>query len=125
MRRQNGHGATGNARAYGVGAAGQNDRHLRTKHKTGAIRVRQEAKLLCQNVPGLEVGDQKLEFARSATVGIAKMAVDNATGLESESIDDYRVQYASAVVWAMEKTPYLRKALQKAYGERAGLVRLG
>lgn len=74
---------------------------------------------------GLEVGDQKLEFARSATVGIAKMAVDNATGLESESIDDYRVQYASAVVWAMEKTPYLRKALQKAYGERAGLVRLG
>lgn len=75
---------------------------------------------------GYAIGDQKLQFARSAAIGIAKMALDAPTGtVVSEAIDDYRVQYAAGVVWAMEQSPYLRKALAEAYGERAGLVRLG
>lgn len=88
----------------------------------------------CQWEPSIVAGiythgyasdDQRLQFARSATIGIAKLATTNPTGgLESESIDDYRVQYATAVVWAMEKSPNLRKALEKAYGQRAGIVRL-
>jgi hypothetical protein len=74
---------------------------------------------------GYATGDQKLEFARSAMFGIAKLAVTNPSLAESEAIDDYRIQYAAAVVWAMEQSPYLRKALQREYGDRAGLVRFG
>lgn len=74
---------------------------------------------------GFATGSQRLEFARSAAFGIAKLAVANPSAVASEAIDDYRVQYAAAVVWAMEQSPYLRKALQKEYGERAGLVRFG
>jgi hypothetical protein len=70
-------------------------------------------------------GDQRLEFARSSAFAIAKLAVSNPSGVASEAIDDYRVQYAAAVVWAMEQSPYLRKALRREYGDRAGLVRLG
>jgi hypothetical protein len=69
--------------------------------------------------------DQRLQFARSASLSVAKLAATNAGGVESESIDDYRVQYAAAVVWAMEQSPYLRKALERTYGPKAGLVRLG
>lgn len=72
---------------------------------------------------GLDVGDQRLEFARSATFGIAKMAVTNPSAVESEAIDDYRVQYPALVVWAMERSPYLAKALRRQYGDRAGKVR--
>ena len=88
----------------------------------------------CQNEPsilsgvyshGFATGDQHLEFARSAMFGIAKLAVSNPSAVASEAIDDYRVQYAAAVAWAMEQSPYLRNALQREYGDRAGLVRLG
>ena len=74
---------------------------------------------------GLAVGDQRLEFARSAAFSVAKLAVTNPSAVASEAIDDYRVQYAAAVLWAMEQSPYLRKALQREYGDRAGVVRLG
>jgi hypothetical protein len=74
---------------------------------------------------GYAVGDQKLQFARRAVLGIAGLALNAPPGLESESIDDYRVQYAAAVAWAMEKSPYLAKALQRTYGARAALVRFG
>lgn len=89
---------------------------------------------VCQNEPSLvagiyshgeATGSQALEFARSATFGVAKLAASNPSAAASEAIDDYRVQYAAAVAWAMEQSPYLRKALQKAYGARAGLVRTG
>lgn len=89
----------------------------------------------CQNEPslvagiyshGLPTGDQRLQFARSSTIGIARLALGAPPGtVVAESIDDYRVQYAAAVVWAMEQSPHLRWALQRAYGDRAGLVRLG
>lgn len=74
---------------------------------------------------GLADDDQRIQFARSSTLGIAKLAATNASGVLAESIDDYRVQYAAAVLWAMEKSPYLAKALRRTYGDRAGLVRLG
>ena len=75
---------------------------------------------------GYAAGDQRLQFARSATLGIARLALDAPTGpIAAESIDDYRIQYAAAVLWAMEQSPYLRKALERTYGQRAGLVRLG
>lgn len=74
---------------------------------------------------GYATGAQKLEFARRATLGVASLALNAPAGVQSEAIDDYRVQYAVAVAWAMEQSPYLRKALQRAYGDRAGLVRFG
>lgn len=69
--------------------------------------------------------DQKLEFARSAVLGIAKLAASNPSGVAEEAIDDYRVRFGIATAWAIDQSPYLVKALQKAYGARAGLVRLG
>lgn len=87
-----------------------------------------------QNEPSILAGvyshgyaeeSQELEFARSAMFGIAKLGMSNPSLVASEAIDDYRVQYAAAMVWAMEQSPYLRKALQRAYGDRAGAVRLG
>jgi len=75
---------------------------------------------------GLPVGDQELEFARSATFAIARSAAANPTGIMSESIDDYRVQFAAAdVLAAMERAPYLRKALERKYGCRASLTPIG
>lgn len=75
---------------------------------------------------GYADSDQRIQFARSACLGVARLALDAPTGpVQSESIDDYRVQYAAAVIWAMEQSPYLRKALERTYGAKAGLVRLG
>lgn len=74
---------------------------------------------------GYPVGHQRLQFARSATIGVAKLAFTVPAGVVSESIDDYRVQYAQMVAWAMDQSPYLRASLARYYGERAGLVRLG
>lgn len=75
---------------------------------------------------GLATDHWRLQFARSATVGIGRLALDAPSGtVVSESIDDYRVQYAAAVAWAMENSPYLRASLRRTYGERAGLVKIG
>lgn len=74
---------------------------------------------------GYPVGDQRLEFARRAVLGVGKTALDVEPGVVSESIDDYRVQYTVAVGWAMEQSPHLRQALARYYGERAGMVRIG
>jgi len=75
---------------------------------------------------GYPVGHQDLEFARSAAFGIARSAVVNPTGVMSESIDDYRVQFAAAdVLAAIERAPWLRKALYRKYGSPASLVAIG
>lgn len=74
---------------------------------------------------GYAVDDQKLQFARAATLGIAKMAAANPSAAAEEAIDDYRIRFAEAVAWAMEQSPYLAKRLQFTYGARAGLVRFG
>jgi hypothetical protein len=74
---------------------------------------------------GYPVHDQRLQFARSATIGVAKLALTVPAGVVSESIDDYRVQYAQMAAWAMEQSPHLRASLARYYGQRAGMVRIG
>lgn len=73
---------------------------------------------------GLLSTDWRYQLARSATLGIAKGIVVNANGLTSERIDDYSVAYEAAAT-RMEASPALRSALQRQYGRRAGLVRIG
>jgi hypothetical protein len=73
---------------------------------------------------GFAPGDQKLQLARSAVLGICQGAYSNPTGLKSESIDDYSVSFG-ALSAQLEASPYLKAALRKRYGRRGGLVRIG
>lgn len=75
---------------------------------------------------GYADGDQGIEFARAAVIGLAKrgLTVAVAGGVVSERIDDYQVAYESAAS-AMDASPYLRRALIRQYGVRAALVRIG
>lgn len=73
---------------------------------------------------GYAPGAQGLELARSAVLGLARAAYANASGATREQSDDYQVAYERASV-AMEANPYLRRALRRQYGQRAGLVRIG
>jgi hypothetical protein len=73
---------------------------------------------------GYAVGDQKLEFARSATWMLAKGVTSNPTSLQSESIGDYSYAYQQ-MTEQMTANLNLRAALRRAYGIRAGLVRIG
>lgn len=74
---------------------------------------------------GWDVGDQHLEQARSAVLGLSKTAYTNVSGVLSEAIDDYRVQFANSLAEVMETSEYLCKSLRRTYGARAGLVRIG
>lgn len=73
---------------------------------------------------GYAAGRQELQLARAATIGLAKLPYVNPSGVSSESIDDYNVSY-DRMSAQMEATPYLKAALRKQYGRRAGLVRIG
>lgn len=73
---------------------------------------------------GYAEDEQGYQFGRSSTLGIAKLAASNVSGVESESIDDYRVQYAGAVASAMASSPNLAASLRRFYGDRAGAARL-
>lgn len=73
---------------------------------------------------GYATGAQDLELARSAVFSLAKGQFVNPSGVASESIDDYNVTY-QAMSAQMEASPYVRAALLRKYGRRAGLVRLG
>ncbi|ALG06847.1 hypothetical protein [Kibdelosporangium phytohabitans] len=68
--------------------------------------------------------DQKLQLARSATWMLAKGVVSNPTMLQSESLGDYSYAYQQMAA-QMEASPNLQKSLRRAYGIRAGLVRIG
>lgn len=72
---------------------------------------------------GLAPGAQGLQLGRGATLSLAKGQYPNPGGVVSESIDDYNVTY-NAMAAAMEAAPFLVARLRKAYGRRAGLVRL-
>lgn len=74
---------------------------------------------------GLDVGDQRLEPARAAVLGLSRTAYANTSGVLSEAIDDYRVQFANSVAELMQGSEYLAKSLRRIYGGRAGLVRIG
>jgi hypothetical protein len=72
---------------------------------------------------GYAAGDQRLQLARGAVLGIAKGAYTNIGGVTSEKIDDYSVVY-EAMATRMEAAPFLRAALLKQYGRPVGSVRL-
>lgn len=76
---------------------------------------------------GYASGAQELQLARSAVISLARTAYSNPSGVQSESIDDYSVNYQSAraVTSQMEVTPQVRAALRRQYGRRGGLVRVG
>lgn len=73
---------------------------------------------------GLPPGDQRLQFARSVALGLARSVYANPAGINSESIDDYSVTY-ERITAQMEASPHLRAAVAKKYGRRAGLARIG
>lgn len=73
---------------------------------------------------GYAAGAQELQLGRGACLSLAKGQFSNASGVQSESIDDYNVAY-QAMSAQMEASPYLKAALRRQYGRRAALVRLG
>lgn len=74
---------------------------------------------------GYPVGSQKLQPARAGVLALAKAAYPNVSGVRSEAIDDYRVEFAAAVAVAAEQAPRLAESMRYIYGERAGMVRIG
>lgn len=86
--------------------------------------VQQPSDITANVTHGYAAGAQQLQLARAATLSLAKGQFTNPSGAESEKIDDYAVTYA-AMVAEMEASKYLAGALRRAYGRRAGLVRLG
>jgi len=73
---------------------------------------------------GYPPGDQGLELARSAALGLAAGVAGSPAGVTREQIDDYSVAYDAAAS-LMDGSPTLRGSLRRAYGRRAGLVRVG
>lgn len=73
---------------------------------------------------GYPPGHQKLQLGRSAVLAIAKGVASNPKGTSSRRIDDYSESYSAAEA-ALDATPHLKTALQRQYGRRAGLVRIG
>lgn len=73
---------------------------------------------------GYAAGSQDLQLARSAVLSLARSGYSNPSGASSESIDDYSVTF-DAMVAQMDAAPHLKAALNKKYGRRVGLVRIG
>jgi len=67
---------------------------------------------------GLVDGSQYLQLGRNMTLSLAAAGYGNPSGVESESIDDYRVSYQEALS-RMELTPFMREAIVNAYGRSA------
>lgn len=76
------------------------------------------------NTHGYALDNQRIMYAKSCAIGIARVVVDNPGAVLSESIDDYRVQYAAQVAAVMEASPFMRKQILKLYGVKAGPVRV-
>lgn len=74
---------------------------------------------------GFAAGAQQLQLARSAVLSLASTAYANPSGASSESIDDYTVQFGRLLDAPLVLSSYLKAALRRQYGRRAGLVRLG
>lgn len=73
---------------------------------------------------GYPDGSQELQLARSAVLSLVRGVYGNPTGALSVRIDDYSASYGKFTA-LMETTDYLRTALQRQYGRRAAMVRLG
>lgn len=74
---------------------------------------------------GYDVGDQALQPARAGVMSLAKGGYANASGVLSESIDDYRVQFAASVAEVAQAADYLRYQLRRVYGPGAALIPVG
>jgi hypothetical protein len=72
---------------------------------------------------GYDTDEQGIELARAAVIGLARAPYSNPSAVSREAIDDYQVAYQT-VSAAMEASTYLRRALRRQYGPRAGLVSL-
>lgn len=72
---------------------------------------------------GYAEGDQRLQLARSAVLGLVKGVVVNPTGATRLAIDDYQEAYEAAAS-ALEASPSLTAALRRQYSRRAGTVRI-
>lgn len=70
---------------------------------------------------GYAPGAQELQLARTAVLSIARAAYANPGGMTREQIDDYSVAYEAATA-RLDASAYLRAALQRQYGRRAGLA---
>lgn len=73
---------------------------------------------------GYVTGSQDLQLARNAVLGLVRGLFDNESGALRVAIDDYSAAY-DAMSASMDASPNLRAALQRKYGQRAGVVRLG
>lgn len=72
---------------------------------------------------GFAPGDQRLELARRAVLGLVAGAFDGFDGATSERIDDYAVTY-EAMVARMDTTPTLASLLRRQYGHFARSIQL-
>lgn len=73
---------------------------------------------------GYPAGHQGLQLARGAVLSLIRGVYGNPEGAIQVRIDDYAASYAKFSA-SLDATEYLQKALQRAYGRRAALVRFG
>jgi hypothetical protein len=89
-----------------------------------AAYVDAPSEVVVVNTHGYPAGSQHLQRARAATLSLAATPYTNPDGATSVKIDDYAATY-ELMSARMEESPALKAALRKAYGRRAGLVRIG
>lgn len=70
---------------------------------------------------GYPTGDQRLQLARAAVLGLLRGAYGNPTGATRLQIDDYAVQY-EAVSAQMDPSGFLAAQLRRQYGRPSGSV---
>lgn len=75
------------------------------------------------NTHGHPSGHWKLQFARSAVLGLIRSAYPNPGGASRITIDDYTEAY-DRISAQMEASPNLRAALQRQYGRPVGSAKL-
>jgi hypothetical protein len=73
---------------------------------------------------GYPEGDQGLELACGAVIGLIKGVYDNPTGSTRVAIDDYSAAYG-ALSAQMDASPFLAANIRRQYGAGAGLVPVG
>jgi hypothetical protein len=76
------------------------------------------------NTHGYPPGAQELQRARHAVLSLCAAVYANPDGATSVHIDDYSAAY-EAMSARMEASKFLKAALRRQYGRRAGLVRIG
>lgn len=69
-------------------------------------------------------GAQELQLGRSGVLSLVRGVYDNPEGAIAVRIDDYSASYDKLSA-AMDASPYLGKALQRQYGRRFGVARIG